>query len=395
MENKFKLIKILRGHSNVIFRSSWSLDGNYIASPSKDKTVIIHALNDDLCKIANVPNEPNCVSWLSNETLVVGLDGGILLFWDSNKGDKAVFKFRKNGDINTLSLHPRDNIIAVGTDDHTVYLFDLTTKHIIDQFTFHKHWVISCDWSMNGSFLAIASRDESISIINYKTSKKTQLLSKHNADVNCVRWHPKIENVLISCSNDKTVKIWNSETGELIRDHIDFKGRVNSVSFSFDGELYATKSQDNTIRIYHYLSGGIVNEFKELSSNWVFPSINFHPTQKILATLGEEDTIIRLWSYSDLINLETINGQATLQIVDEKAELIKTLENGNLSLVIDKLRIKYQTDEFTFNQIILITRRYNLLAHRSAAGTLTNEEIRIETMQISEALLNLVNQITP
>ena len=31
----------------------------------------------------------------------------------------------------------------------------------------------------------------------------------HSQDVNCVKWNPKDSNLLASCSDDSTIKLWN------------------------------------------------------------------------------------------------------------------------------------------------------------------------------------------
>jgi WD40 repeat protein len=44
---------------------------------------------------------------------------------------------------------------------------------------------------------------------NKGESKKLFEIKGHDADVNCVSWNPKIFNQLATCSDDKSIKIWN------------------------------------------------------------------------------------------------------------------------------------------------------------------------------------------
>jgi WD40 repeat protein len=52
--------------------------------------------------------------------------------------------------------------------------------------------------------------DSGISMSEYETS--IELLHRqdkaHSQDCNCVEWHPKIGNLLTSCSDDGTIKLW-------------------------------------------------------------------------------------------------------------------------------------------------------------------------------------------
>ena len=64
--------------------------------------------------------------------------------------------------------------------------------------------------------IATGSADNSIQIFeenaNANESKFSLLYKQENAhsqDINCVDWNPTRPNILASCSDDKTVKIWN------------------------------------------------------------------------------------------------------------------------------------------------------------------------------------------
>jgi len=54
---------------------------------------------------------------------------------------------------------------------------------------------------------------------------------------------------LASGSEDKTIKIWNQKTGELIHTLSGHSGLVNSVTFSH-GQTLASGSEDKTIKIW-------------------------------------------------------------------------------------------------------------------------------------------------
>jgi WD40 repeat protein len=52
-----------------------------------------------------------------------------------------------------------------------------------------------------------------------------------------------------SGSGDKTVKLWNLQTGELLQTLADHAERVSAVALSPDGKTLVSGSQDETVKI--------------------------------------------------------------------------------------------------------------------------------------------------
>ena len=61
---------------------------------------------------------------------------------------------------------------------------------------------------------------------------------------------------------------------------------VMSVDFSFNGYLLASKSQDNTVRLWRCDTWENVAVLDESASDYWMPGLTFHPKASVLATLG-------------------------------------------------------------------------------------------------------------
>lgn len=60
---------------------------------------------------------------------------------------------------------------------------------------------------------------------------------------------------LVSGSTDRSIYLWDVESGELIRKLVGHWDHVNSVCFSPDGATLASASEDRSIRLWDVKSG--------------------------------------------------------------------------------------------------------------------------------------------
>ena len=72
-------------------------------------------------------------------------------------------------------------------------------------------------------------------------------------------------------------------------------GAVASVSYSSAGHVIASMSTDKSVRLWHSDTCEMIAIIPGSGSNSWVPGLAFHPRRAILATLGEPDTVIRLW----------------------------------------------------------------------------------------------------
>lgn len=60
---------------------------------------------------------------------------------------------------------------------------------------------------------------------------------------------------MITCSFDKTAKIWDLKSGKLIMNLTGHNGEINCCKFEYTGEICATGSTDRTSIIWDVGSG--------------------------------------------------------------------------------------------------------------------------------------------
>ena len=67
--------------------------------------------------------------------------------------------------------------------------------------------------------------------------------------------------MLVTCSEDRTVRVWNADNGAAVRTLSGHTDYVYSIAVSPDGLLAASGSYDGEIRIWKLADGSLVKAF--------------------------------------------------------------------------------------------------------------------------------------
>jgi WD40 repeat protein len=126
-------------------------------------------------------------------------------------------------------------------------------------------------------------------------------LKGHTAEVRSVSFSPD-GRLLASGSEDGTIKLWRVSDGSLVRTLTGHAREVDSVSFSPDGRLLASGSGDNTIKLWRVSDGVLV---RTLHPDSVY-SVSFSPDGRLLASGGWQG--IKLWRVADGSLVRTLEG---------------------------------------------------------------------------------------
>ncbi len=155
----------------------------------------------------------------------------------------------------------------------------------------HDAQVRNVSFSPDSQTLASGSDDKTIKLWNAETGKVTRTLSGHSDWVMSVDFSPDGQ-MLASGSDDKTIKLWNIKTGEVVHTFSDHKSWIRSVRFSPDGQMLASGSDDKTIKLWNVRTGEKIHTLSGHKGS--VESVSFSPDGQMLAS-GSKDQSIRLW----------------------------------------------------------------------------------------------------
>lgn len=206
-----KLIDTLIGHQKAINSIAVHPNGKLIASGSDDRTIKLWSLKSrqPVCTLTGHTDKVMSVSF--------SYDGKILA---------------SSGDIN----------------DKTVKLWFLNEDRTTT-LKGHSDWfggIYSIAFSPDNKLIASGSKDKTIKLWQVATGREIMSLEDHNDDITSIAISPDGK-LIASGSKDKTLKLWTLTSGQLVST-VNHHQKIRAVAFGSDSQI-ATGCSDGKIRL--------------------------------------------------------------------------------------------------------------------------------------------------
>lgn len=204
------------------------------------------------------------------------------------------------GRIWSVAISPNGELLASGSEDSDINLWNLKTGKLIRSLIGHLKPVLSVAISSDNQTIASGGVDRMIFVWNLKrggvpcnlSNQDSSSLISHLGFVSSVAISPS-QPILVSGSADKNVRVWCLQTGALLNTLLGHSDIVWSVAISPDGQLLASSSADQTIRLWQLNTNKSLHILKGHTS-WIY-CVAFSPDGQILAS-GSSDKTIKLWN---------------------------------------------------------------------------------------------------
>jgi WD40 repeat protein len=171
----------------------------------------------------------------------------------------------------------------------------------------HNDAVNSVAVNPGGTRIASVSHDRSIKLWDLESGKLLRTITNTGGYANAISFSPDGRR-LVHGAEDKTVRIWDAETGAALRTITGHTGYVNEARYSPDGKRIASCADDKLIKIWDAETG---REIRNLAGHTdLVTVVAWSPDGRRIAT-GSDATekTIRIWDAESGRVLQTITGQ--------------------------------------------------------------------------------------
>ncbi|MCX5414948.1 protein kinase [Streptomyces sp. NBC_00059] len=245
-------IRVLDGHSHHKVESvRLSADGRYVLSGCQDGTVRLWRAHDGTC-LRVMDGHRHGVSWMrfspDGRSALVGASGNMIRFWNLESARAPMTLEAERAQADTAGATGGDRLVAHrGYAANSVQLWDLDS---------------------GGGVLTLRGHAEQLTSVCLSADERTVL------------------------SSERTIRLWDTASGQCLRVFDEQGGRANAVQLSTDGRFAVSGHSDSLVRVWDVTSGRCIRVLEGHRTS--VSSVALTPDGRF-ALSGEQDGTVQLW----------------------------------------------------------------------------------------------------
>lgn len=238
----------------------WSHDGRFIAIARFGELILLDGPNRRTqWRVTGLPGKVNSVRFAPDgQSLVVatgiaGLEGQARIY--STEGILIRTIFGHADTLYAATLSEDSSVLATGGYDKKIMLWETASGKLLRTLTGHNDAIYDLDFHPDSKLLASASGDETIKLWNVATGDRLDTRSEPLAEQYTVRFSPD-GRLVLGGGADNRIRVWRVVSNDSVQNNpilysrFAHEGAVVGLRFSHDGRALVSVAEDKTVKLW-------------------------------------------------------------------------------------------------------------------------------------------------
>ncbi len=213
----------------------------------------------------------------------------ILYYSKGQEGDFLIETYKEHkGKVEAVAFSKSGKYLASGGEDKILVIRDINAPHESKEFDDNYYPIKDMEFYGDNQLFVSAGRDIKLIDLDNNT---LALYRGAATNIWSLDFAPE-RNKLTAGAYDKTLRIWDVKSTEILFELEGHEKSALSIVFSGDEKYLVSGSRDQTIKVWNAQTGALLNSFERHSGN-IF-DVKFHPDTRYFASASGDKTI-RLW----------------------------------------------------------------------------------------------------
>jgi len=283
-----------------------------------DKSMEFNCSFKDTGKLDDHQKAITCLKFSPNgQYLASGSADCTVKIWDFKSGKLLkTLEGRHTAGINDIAWGGQSGALCSASDDGTIIVHDVKTWRIRHKLNGHIRPVFCVDMSKDESLIVSGGMDFKVRIWSSRTGRCEKILPGHVKPVTAVAFNPEppsgkgypADKLIVSSGYDGICRIWETETGHLLRtvgDDRKIHPAVGNADFAPNNSIVLISTHDGKVSLWDIKKNNCMwqadghQNTKYCTSSYIWPIFKEAPVsnREPLIVCGSEDGKVYIWYF--------------------------------------------------------------------------------------------------
>jgi len=295
--------EVLEQHTDEVWFVAFSHNGKYLASASKDKTVILWNLEQNTTRtLAEHTDAVSFVAWSPDDSKILSCgNDNLVKLWNTATGE-CERTYNKHVDaVTACAWLPCGRKFVSGGQDKFIHMWDISQPSVLKSW--HDIRVHDLALSRDGRRMVAVCTEKLVHVFDLVEKTEFCLAETDNLTSLCLSHCGRY--LLVNISTEE-VHLWDLNEKAILQ---YFRGQKQGhyvIRSTFGGSAQAfvlSGSEDSQVYLWHRQTGKLLATLPGHAGT--INSVSWHPHDPHTFASASDDNTIRLWGVNPLPNVRT------------------------------------------------------------------------------------------